>query len=108
MTVLADRRRLPNRRSCETFDFEAQGLKFTASFSRFPDRSVGELFLRNHKASSMAGINAADAAVLFSIARQFGAPLEVLQKALMRDADGKASGPLGAALDAIERMDEER
>jgi len=50
----------------------------------------------------------ADAAVLFSIARQFGVPLEVLQKALMRDSSGKPSGPLGAALDAIARMDEER
>lgn len=95
------RRRLPNRRSCTTFDFESQGLKFTASFSRFADGSISELFIRNHKASSMAGINAADAAVLFSIARQYGAPLEVLRKALMRDANGKASGPICAALDQI-------
>jgi hypothetical protein len=80
MTAPRPRHRLPNRRASETFDFEAQGLRFTASFSRFPDRSIAELFIRNHKASSMAGINAADAAVLFSIARQFGAPLEVLQK----------------------------
>ena len=52
----------------------------------------------------MAGINAADAAVLFSIARQYGAPLEVLRKALMRDANGKASGPLVAAIDLIADM----
>jgi hypothetical protein len=105
MVAPAERRRLPNRRSCSTFDFESQGLKFTASFSCFPDGSIGELFIRNHKASSMAGINAADAAVLFSIARQFGAPLPVLQKALMRDSDGKASGPLACALDAISKLD---
>jgi len=53
----------------------------------------------------MAGINAADAAVLFSIARQYGAPPEVLQKALMRDSSGKASGPVGTALDIIATMD---
>lgn len=98
------RRRLPNRRACTTFDFESQGLKFTASFSRFADGSISELFIRNHKASSMAGINAADAAVLFSIARQYGAPLEVLRRALMRDANGKASGPVCAALDLIADM----
>jgi hypothetical protein len=90
-----------DRRLCETFDFESQGLKFTASFSRFPDGSISELFIRNHKASSMAGINASDAAVLFSIARQYVAPLDVLRKALMRESDGKAAGPLAAALDAI-------
>jgi hypothetical protein len=99
-----DRRRLPNRRSCTTFDFESQGLKFTASFSRFPDGTVSELFIRNHKASSMAGINASDAAVLFSIARQYAVPLEVLSKALMRDANGKASGPLATAIDLIADM----
>jgi hypothetical protein len=98
------RRRLPNRRACTTFDFESQGLQFTASFSRFPDGSISEVFIRNHKASSMAGINVADAAVLFSIARQYGAPREVLQKALMRDASGKASGPLAAAIDLIAEM----
>jgi hypothetical protein len=49
----------------------------------------------------MAGINASDAAVLFSIARQYVAPLDVLRKALMRESDGKAAGPLAAALDAI-------
>jgi hypothetical protein len=95
------RQRLPNRRASQTFDFESQGLQFTASFSRFPDGSVSELFIRNHKAGSMAGINASDAAVLFSIARQYGAPFEVLRKALMRDSQGRATGPLGRALDVI-------
>jgi hypothetical protein len=102
---MSQRVRLPNRRLCQTFDFESQGLKFTASFSRFPDGSISELFIRNHKASSMAGINASDAAVLFSIARQYGAPLDVLRKALMRESDGKAAGPLAAALDLIAGRD---
>jgi ribonucleoside-diphosphate reductase alpha chain len=49
----------------------------------------------------MADINARDAAVVFSIARQYGTPLEVIRAALMRDTDGKASGPLGTILDMI-------
>ncbi len=98
---MTDRRRLPNRRRSETFDLESQGLKFTATISRFADGTLGEIFLCNHKAGSMAGINAQDSAVVCSIALQYGVPLDVIRKALMRDERGRASGPLGAALDLL-------
>lgn len=49
----------------------------------------------------MAGINAQDAAVVCSLALQYGVPLDVIRKALMRDSQGRPSGPLGAALDLI-------
>jgi hypothetical protein len=49
----------------------------------------------------MAGINASDASVLWSIARQHDVPLDTLQKALMRNADGSGTGPLACALDTI-------
>ena len=35
------------------------------------------------------------------IALQFGVPLEVIRKALMRDSHGRSRTPLGAALDKI-------
>jgi hypothetical protein len=98
---MSERRRLPNRRGSETFEIISQGLGFTATISRFPDGSLGEIFLQNHKASSQAGINASDAAVVCSIALQYGVPLDVIRKSLMRDAHGRASGPLATALDAI-------
>jgi hypothetical protein len=98
---MSTRNRLPNRRASETFDLEAQGLKFTATISRFADGSIAEIFLQNHKAGSMAGINAQDAAVLASLALQHGVALGLIRRALMRDAEGRASGPLGAALDRI-------
>ena len=98
---MSQRLRLPNRRLSQTFDLESQSLKFTATVSRFDDGSVAEIFLQNHKAGSMAGINAADAAVVCSLALQFGVPLEVIRKSLMRDAQGRASGPLAQALDII-------
>jgi hypothetical protein len=63
---MTERQRLPNRRASETFDIESQGLKFTATVSRFADGGVSEIFLQNHKAGSMAGINAQDAAVVCS------------------------------------------
>jgi hypothetical protein len=99
------RQRLPDRRASQTFDVEAQGLRFTATVSRFSDGGLAEIFLQNHKAGSMAGINAQDAAVLASLALQHGVPLEVIRRALMRDSRGNASGPLGAALDIIASTD---
>jgi len=100
---MIERRRLPNRRASDTFEIESQGLVFTATVSRATDGSVQEIFLQNHKAGSMAGINAQDAAVVCSIALQYGVPLDVIRRALMRDAQGRASGPLGTVLDALQQ-----
>src|SRR5882762_504619 len=99
MRAVAERERLPNRRGAETFDVEALGLKFVASVGYYPDGRIGELFISNHRVNSMAGIMASDAAVAAWLAIQYGVPLDVLRGALMRDARGKPSGPLGVALD---------
>jgi hypothetical protein len=86
---MTERLRLPNRRASETFGFQSQGLNFTATVSRFDDGRLGEVFITNHKAGSMAGINASDAAVVCSIALQYGVPLDVIRHALMRDSHGR-------------------
>ena len=39
-----------------------------------------------------------------SIALQHGVPLDVIRRALLRDARGVASSPLGQALDVLERF----
>jgi ribonucleoside-diphosphate reductase alpha chain len=95
------RERLPNRRSAESFDFEVAGLHYTATVGRFPDGRIGELFLSNHKANSQANGFARDSAVAASLALQFGCSLETLRGAVLRNADGTAATPLGAALDVI-------
>lgn len=100
---MSGRHRLPNRRPAETFEVESQGLRFTVTVGRFSDGSIAEIFLQNHKAGSMAGINAADAAVVCSIALQYGVPLQTIRHALMRDLQGRASGPLGTVLDRLQR-----
>src|SRR5262249_17488247 len=92
------RQRLPNRR---VFEITVAGLRYTASFSKFADGRIGELFLSNHKSNSAADTNARDSAITFSIAVQCGADPEVIRKALSRDSQGRATGPLGSALDAI-------
>jgi hypothetical protein len=95
------RRRLPNRRSAETSEIEVGGLRYTCTIGRFPDGTIGELFLNNHKSNSAADTNARDSAIVFSIAIQCGANPDVIRRALSRDSQGRASGPLGCALDLI-------
>jgi hypothetical protein len=95
------RERLPDRRVNETFSLRSEGLSYTATVSRFADGRVGEIFLSNHKSGSAADVNARDAAIACSIALQHGADVDVIRKALCRDARGKASGPLGVALDLL-------
>src|SRR5262245_50344292 len=97
------RQRLENRRRAETFQVEVAGLKYTATIGRFPDGSIGEVFLSNHKSNSAADANARDAAIVFSIAVQCGADPEVIRQALCRDSDGRASGRLGGVLDILAR-----
>ena len=98
---MTTRERLPYRRPVETFDLVAGGLKYVCTVGRFADGRIGELFLGNHKSNSAADTSARDAAITFSIAVQHGADPETIRSALCRDADGKASGPLGAALEII-------
>jgi hypothetical protein len=95
------RARLPDRRHCELFDFEFVGLRFTAGVGFYPDGRIAELFLDNHKAGSMIGTLVRDSAIALSFALQHGADLNAIRLALCRNNEGRALGPLGAALDRI-------
>jgi hypothetical protein len=92
---------LPNRRTAETFELEVGGLRYTATIGRFPDGRIAEVFISNHKTNSHADTAARDAAIVCSLALQHGANIETIRKALCRDSQGRASGPLGAALDLL-------
>ena len=95
------RQRLPDRRASTAFCFECNSLRYTASASWFDDGRLGEVFVSNHRADSHADSCARDAAILASIALQFGAPLDVLRRALLRDSQGRPSTPIGCALDLL-------
>jgi hypothetical protein len=97
---MTERQRLPNRRRSESFGFECNGLRYTATVSWFDDGHLGELFL-GHRVDSHADACAKDAAILASIALQFGAPLDILCRALLRDSQGRASTPICVALDLL-------
>jgi hypothetical protein len=85
-------------------DFEHGGHRYTAGVGRFEDGSLAEVFLNvPGRVGSSVEAMAQDAATVASIALQYGAPAETIRRALTRDADESASGPLGAALDLLSR-----
>jgi hypothetical protein len=95
------RARLSNRRYCQSFSFQCGGGRFSATVAYFDDGRLAEIFLTNGKVGSDADTAARDSAVVCSIALQYGVPADVMRKALLRDSDGRASGPLGIALDLL-------
>ena len=97
---MSTRSRLPNRRPSETFALECNSLSYLATISRFQDGRLAEIFI-NAKAGSDSDAAAKDAAVVASIALQHGVSVDVIRHALLRDAHGRASSPLGAALDMV-------
>jgi hypothetical protein len=98
---MSARERLPDRRLSESFEIDISGRKYRCTFSRFSDGRLAEIFLSNNKAGSDSDTAARDSAVVCSIALQFGVPVDVIRKALMRDSAGRPNGPLAAALDLI-------
>lgn len=98
-----NRRRLPDRRGCETILVECDGQKFVATVGYFPStREPAEIFINTaQRQGSAADINAADAAVAVSLALQYGCPVNALRSAMKRDPAGKPQGPLGAVLDML-------
>lgn len=101
------RKRLPQRRTSLSFEFEhtwddGQAFKYRATVGYYEDGTIGELFLNSSKRIGTAlDANARDAAIFVSIALQYGAPLDVLRKAQARSNSGYPSSPVGMALDLI-------
>jgi hypothetical protein len=95
------RDRLPNRRPAETFAFERDRSRYEMTVGYYPDGRVGEIFLNADRADSLLDVLTSDAAILASLALQYGCPLDAITHALKRDARGVAASPIGAALDLI-------
>ena len=95
------RDRLPNRRSAISTSFQRDGARFEMTAGHYPDGRLGEIFLNADRADSLLDVLTSDAAILVSLALQFGCPLDAITHALKRDARGIAASPIGAALDKI-------
>jgi hypothetical protein len=95
------RERLPNRRRSEIRDFSYAGNLFTVGVSHFKDGRPAEIFISSKRPGSAIETIGRDAAIVTSLALQFGADLETIRGALTRDHDGGPATLLGAALDAL-------
>jgi ribonucleoside-diphosphate reductase alpha chain len=98
---MTTRQRLPNRRGHELLDFEHGGIRYMAGAGRFDDGGLAEIFLTTAKRGTAVDVNARDAAVAASLLFQHGCHVDTLRRALMRNSDGSASGPLAHALDLL-------
>src|SRR5437870_4819210 len=87
------RLQLPDRRA--SFTFTLAGIRYTAANGRVDDGRLGEFFLNRSKSGTDTA--ATDAAIDASIARQSGVDSDTIRRALTRNRDGSAAGPLGCA-----------
>ena len=102
MTGPALRSRLPNRRKHSVVTFTTDdGFSFTAGLGYFEDGRLAEIFLNAGKVGTAIETNARDSAVVASLALQHGVSPEVIRRALSRNENGEASGPLGTLLDLL-------
>lgn len=101
----AGRKRLPDRRSHEIINFHHNGFAYVAGVGRYEDGRAAEIFLNAEKIGTAIETQARDAAITALLYFQHGGTLETLRRALTRNGDGSASGPLGAALDLLAGAD---
>jgi hypothetical protein len=96
------REKIPARRAAETIDLVFREMLVVATVSRFGDGRVAEVFVRQrYGEGSPLEADTRDAAVLLSLALQYGMPLDVAAAALTRFDDGKPCGVIGAVVDAL-------
>jgi hypothetical protein len=99
---MGERERLSDRRGHEVVGFVHGAFRYTGGVGRFDDGRVAEVFLNVvGKAGTAIETAARNSAIVASLAFQFGVPATVIRRALTRNTDGSASGPLGALLDLL-------
>jgi hypothetical protein len=101
--AMTERKALPMRRVCETFDVAFGGLikSHTVSVGYYPDGTPGEVFINGGKSGEQVEAIARDFAVVLSMALQSGVPLDTIKHALTRDGQGAPSSIGGAVVDRL-------
>jgi hypothetical protein len=92
----------------ETFELRHGNIAatFAITLGRYPDGTIGEVFISGAKAGSEFEAIARDGAVLLSIALQYGVPLETIRHAITREANGTPSTIVGAVVEKIAKSNE--
>ena len=99
--------KLPDRRASTSFSFNCGPHRYTATYSCFPGtQQLAEVFLGNGRAGSDVDAAAKDSAILASLCLQFGVPIQTIKHALLKDAAGNPSSPLGCALALIHQSED--
>ena len=108
MVADVSRETLPSRRTSVTTTIDAKGIPVAVPVGFYEDGRPGEVFIVGGKEGSTMRLVLADAAVLISIALQYGAPANKLAETLLREPvgdekDGKTlpASPLGAVLEIV-------
>ena len=95
------RRVLPQRRAAETFDLRFWNQPFTVTVGVYADGTPGEVFIDGGKTGQDVQSTARDAAVVLSLALQYGVPIEAIRHAVTRSGSGEAASILGAIVDRL-------
>ena len=101
VAVGVPRRGLRNRCDQKLVEVKHGGILYTAGAGRFEDGRLAEIFLTTAKHGRAVDVSARHGAVAASLLLQHGCPVDTLRKALTRNNDGSASGPLARALDLL-------
>jgi hypothetical protein len=94
---------LPQRRACDTHLIrDRKDQTFSLTVGRYTDGRIGEVFISaTNRVGTDLDLVARDAAVLISIALQWGIPLHSMRDAITREADGAPATVIGSAIDKL-------
>ncbi len=102
----SQRKKLPERRYSEIVEINHMMSNghielYSGGVGYYDDGSIGEIFLDSEKQSSDISNLACDAALVLSIAIQYGIPIAELHASIGRDYNNKPLSIIGAALDVL-------
>jgi hypothetical protein len=92
---------LPQRRPCDTLDLRVGSQLYQVTVGFYANGGVGEVFVAGAKCGSDLDAVMRDAAILLSLALQYGVPVETIAHAITRESNGSASSIIGAVVDRL-------
>jgi hypothetical protein len=100
---VSHRRQLPQCRASVNFDlsFGGIGQSYQITVGFYDDGTIGEVFINGGKTGTDMEAIARDGAILFSLAKQYGAELENIKRAITRNEQGEPSSIIGAVVDQL-------
>ena len=75
--------------------------EFKVTVGYYTSEEIGEIFISGAKAGSDMDALCRDAAILLSLAIQHGVSLDLIKRAITREANGDASTIIGAVVDKL-------